>query len=507
MVLKIYITFLFFITKCAALQNFLNLYSALYESTGKSDEFNIPDTTKFKKEYDFIVIGAGSGGCVVTNRLTENPNWSVLLLEAGGDENFITEFPLGSLVPGIFAYSWPFRTQEQRTACIGMENGRCNWPRGKIMGGSSSINLMVHSRGNMNDFNNWGLNNSGWSYEEVLPYFIKSEKVGPNLLNDIDQHIRGTDGNLDVDYANYATPILKTFLESSKELGYPIQDPNGFHQIGFSRIQANLRNGRRCSASKAYIRPIKNRKNLHIAKFARVTKILINPKNNRAYGVEFLKNHTRYHIRTSKEVILSAGSINSPQLLMLSGIGPKEHLKELNIKPIKDLKVGYNLQDHPSFFGLTFLINQSVVIGPETFKDFNNIYDYIAYSKGPLTVPGGAEALAFLKYPGNTSDSSPDIEVVLGSGGINTVTNSFVRHILGIPELFWNKVWGPVVNIPAFSLVPVLLDVKSRGRIMLRSNNPVDTPLIFANFFKKEEDIKNLIKGVRMVSFNFNFLF
>lgn len=476
-----------------AYQNILNSFSVINNSTNIIGEYYVTDTTTLKEEYDFIVIGAGAGGCVITNRLTENPKWNVLLLEAGGEENFITDVPLISTTAGLFAYSWKYSP-----VCPDRITGYCEWQLGKIMGGSSTTNYMLHNRGSKTDFNEWGLDNPGWSYDDVLPYFIKSEKIGSDLEKDADVEIRGRDGYLSVEYPKYTTPLLQTFLESGKELGYEIKDHNGYHEIGFSRIQANLRNGRRCSASKAYIRPIKDRPNLYVAKNAWVTKILIDSSSKKAYGVQFVKNKTKYQIKVKKEVILSAGALNSPQLLMLSGIGSKAHLKELNLPCIQDLKVGYNFQNHPAFFGLIFLINKPISIDQTTLINPHNIFEYIKNNRGPYTVPGGIEAAAFINFE---NKSYPDAEVLLDSIGLNLDSGAFVRHILSIPEVFWEKVLAPVKNRPAFTLQPALMKTESRGRVMLRSTNPADTPLIFPNYFKEQQDIKNMIKTIKMVCF------
>lgn len=275
----------------------------------------------------------------------------------------------------------------------GLEQGRCNWPRGKTMGGTSVINLMVHTRGNKQDYDNWALENPGWSYKEILPYFIKSEKIVG--IDDIDDEYHGKDGYQNVEYSKYMTPLLGTFLQSSLEFGYLKRDTNGKNQLGFSRVQANLRNGRRCSVSKAYIRPIRNRKNLHVTKESRVTKILIDPKTRRAFGIEFVKNRIRRRIRARKEVILSAGTMNSPQLMMLSGIGPKQHLEEIGIPVIQNLSVGMNLQDHISFNGLTFLVNDSVTINDQRVENVFDVYNYVVNSRGPYTMPGGAEGIIY----------------------------------------------------------------------------------------------------------------
>ena len=475
---------------------------------GLQDPEGMPyDTRVFKREYDFIVIGAGSGGSVVANRLTEVPGWSVLLLEAGGDENFVTDVPLMASYTQFLGVNWGYRTEPDEKYCRGMEGKRCKWPRGKVMGGTSVINYMVYTRGNRRDYDLWEeLGNKGWGYKSVLPYFLKSEDIGiPELMN---SSFHSSGGYLNVQQARWRTPLAPAFLEAGQELGNEVRDPSSESQLGFSYVQATLRNGTRCSASKAFLRTIRNRPNLHIAKRARVTKVLINSKTNKAFGVQFVKNRSTYVVRAKKEVILSAGVFNSAQLLMLSGVGPRQHLEEMGIPVIKDLKVGYNLQDHVSMAALAFLINDSVsIIEGRLLSNLSYGLDYIANRNGPLTIPGGAEGIAFIqtKYsngsqPGDPDYGWPDLEIVYGPGALTGDTAGSLRRGLGITEKVYRQVFGPVAGRDAYSLVPIILRPRSRGRIKLRSNDPFLAPLLYANYFEDVYDLHVLVEGVKYVS-------
>ena len=261
----------------------------------------LDDEGKVNKEYDFVVIGAGSGGSVLANRLTEIPEWEVLLLEAGKDEIFLTDIPLLAPAMHITAYNWGYKTEPglknsdgSGGYCLAMIEGRCNWPRGKAVGGTSVINFMIHARGQRTDYDNWAaLGNPGWSYNEVLPYFIKSEN------SYFDEDVRGINksgrvhgygGYLDVTTSPYVSPLIDPFLEAGEELGYATKDCNDESVEGFCVAQANLRRGRRVSASKAFLRPVRFRKNLHLSKQSKVTKIVIDPTTKRVVGVEFLKD-------------------------------------------------------------------------------------------------------------------------------------------------------------------------------------------------------------------------
>ncbi|KAJ8958289.1 hypothetical protein NQ318_017435 [Aromia moschata] len=338
------------------------------------------ERSEFSEEYDFIIIGAGSGGSVVANRLTENPEWSVLLLEAGREESFLTDVPLMASLQSATAYNWGYKSQKLNTACLGLIDGRCNLVRGKALGGTSVINFLLNTRGNRLDFDTWANSgNEGWSYKDVLPYFIKSENC--TLCKDVDSEFHGQNGYLNIEHPGYESPMVKLFLKAGQDLGYRNNDPNGAFGLGFSRVQATMKNGRRCSASKAFLQPVSNRHNLHISTESRVIKILIEQDTKRAYGVEFLKNRKKFTVRSKKEVILSAGALNSPHLLMLSGVGPRDVLKNAKIPLIEDLKVGYNLQDHMAMSTLAFLVNKSVTVSDLTVQNPTDIYNYLARGK------------------------------------------------------------------------------------------------------------------------------
>lgn len=278
-----------------------------------------------------------------------------------------------------------------------LEGGVCYWPKGRALGGTSVINYMVFNRGHRDDYNRWAkAGNSGWSYPEVLPYFKKMERIG--MAEYEESEFRGHDGLVDVQHPGYKSKLLDAFLEAGKEFGYKTNDPNGEGMLGFSQVQATTRNGRRWSAAKAYLRPIRKRPNLFVSMKSWVTRILIDPHTKTAYGVEFFKNRQRYRINCTKEVILSAGSIASPQLLMLSGVGPREHLEEFDISVIKDLKVGYNLQDHIGLSGLAFSVNESITISESSVQSLTAIFSYYVLGRGPFTLPGGAEGMHEFRF-------------------------------------------------------------------------------------------------------------
>ncbi|XP_076761445.1 LOW QUALITY PROTEIN: glucose dehydrogenase [FAD, quinone] [Xylocopa sonorina] len=532
--------FLSFYVRAAIIPD--GIFEALRELFGRvSRPFDqpIPDETyPERKEYDFVVIGAGSGGSVLANRLTENPNWNVLLLEEGKDEIFLTDIPLLAPILHITDYVRLHRSEPRAENvdgtggyCLSMNEARCNLATGKAVGGTSVVNFMIYSRGSPSDYDDWAeQGNPGWSYRDVLPYFIKSENC---KLPQRENRFHGQRGYLDVTTCPYASPLRECFLEAGLELGYELIDYNSDKVIGFSTAQVHLRNGRRVSANKAFLKPIRDRPNLHLSRLSKVTRIVIDDTTTtttaaaagarkRAIGVQFVKNGKRLFASATREIIVSAGTLNSPQLLMLSGIGPRDDLESLNIEVIEDLPVGYNLQDHVSMSALTFLVNESVtIVEPRLASNLANTVDYFVKGTGPLTVPGGAEALAFIDTRESEenngggkdkiltystafvvtrryfSDRSADIELVLGISSLTGDISGSYRGLLGLTDEFYKQVFTGYEGFDAFSIVPVLLRPKSRGRVALKTSDPFHRPIIDINYYDHEDDLETMVRGIK----------
>lgn len=459
----------------------------------------------------------------MANRLSENEKWNVLLLEAGGDEMEISDVPLMAAYLQLSQLDWKYKSEPQGQACLGsllktnilqqgqkcesklkylkflaMNNGRCNWPRGKVIGGSSVLNYMLYLRGNKKDYDIWeSLGNPGWGSQDALYYFKKSEDNQNPYLANTPYHSTG--GYLTVSEAPYHTPLVAAFVEGGKQLGYQNRDINGQYQTGFMMAQGTVRRGSRCSTGKAFLRPIRLRRNLQVAMKSHVTRVLIDPTTKIAYGVEFLRDNKLHRIRATKEVILSAGAVNSPQLLMLSGVGPKAELEKHKIPVIQDLKVGHNLQDHIGLGGLTFLINKEESITLDRVYAIGPLMQYAVFGGGPLTIMGGVEGLAFVntKYA-NASDDFPDIEFHFISGSTHSDSGAQLKKAHGLTNAFYKRVFGPIEKKDAWSVIPVLLRPKSKGFIKLRSKNPFDAPLIYPNYFMDDFDMKTLIEGVKI---------
>ncbi|XP_064459366.1 uncharacterized protein LOC135369777 [Ornithodoros turicata] len=443
--------------------------------------------------YDFIIVGSGSAGSVVANRLSANPAIRVLLLEAGGAPNAGTEIPAVFCFHDNCPYDWKYKTVPQKDACLGFEEQRSKWTRGKVLGGSSAINAIMVVRGNKRDYDTWAANGAtGWSYEEVLPYFKSIESF--NISEYANNGYHGTDGELPINYASTPSATSVAFLQGCRELGYRNLDYNGPIQTGSSRVQFNMQDARRVSAAMAYIRPIVNqRPNLHISLRSTATKVEFEGK--RAVGVHFEKNGTHYYIRACKEVILSAGAIGSPQLLMLSGVGPKGHLEEHKIEVVTDLPVGQNLQDHPFIGGLAASVAQDAVTHAPPLSPFTS---YFEHKSGPLSLPAGIEALALVNTPLiNSSLDYPDIELIyVGASPTSVEFEAFLKD-LGYKQMVYDKYFLPKRGQSAFQIYAMLNRAKSTGEIKLKSTDPYDHPVIDPKYLSHPEDIMLAIEGAK----------
>ncbi|XP_047033156.1 glucose dehydrogenase [FAD, quinone]-like [Helicoverpa zea] len=452
-----------------------------------------------REKYDFIIVGGGSAGSVLANRLSEIEGWNVLLLEAGGHETDISDVPLLSLYLHKSKLDWKYRTQPQDTACQAMIDKRCAWTKGKVLGGSSVLNTMLYIRGNKRDFDHWvEQGNPGWGYEDVLPYFKKSQdQRNPYLAKDTRHHSTG--GYLTVQDSPFNTPIGAALIQAGEEMGYDFVDVNGAQQTGYAWYQFTIRRGTRCSAAKAFLRPVRLRQNLHIALFTHVTKVLIDKDGKRAYGVEFIRDGEKQVVYATREVILSAGSIGSPQLLMLSGVGPANHLQEVGVDVIQDSPgVGRNLQDHIAVGGIVFRIDQPISLVMNRLVNINSALRYAITEDGPLTSSIGLEVVAFIntKYA-NASDDWPDIEFMMTSASTPSDGGTQVKRAHSLTDDFYNEVFSEINNKDVFGIFPMMLRPKSRGFIKLRSNNPLDYPIMVHNYLTHPDDVGVLREGVK----------
>jgi len=472
-------------------------YWSTYFQTYFDPLWNVKNTKDVLGSYDFIIVGGGSAGAVVANRLSENPAWKVLLLEAGEDETYFSDIPgfVSFLQQGKF--DWSYQTEPEPGSCLGLKDKRCNWPGGKVLGGSSVLNYMIYSRGNRHDYDFWQAEgNPGWDYKNALYYFKKSEDNRNPYLAKSPYH--GTGGYLTVQDPLFRTPLGDAFIQAGEELGYPNRDVNGHAQTGIMNTQGTIRNGSRCSTAKAFLRPVQARPNLHVAMQALVLKVLID-QNNVAYGVQFQRDGKLHIVHARKEVIVSAGAVNSPKLLMLSGIGPKDHLEELGIPVRKNLKVGQNLQDHYGTSALTFTIDKPVSLLLRRVGELAPLLQHAAINTGPFTTLGGVEAVGYVPTKfANQSLDWPDIEFHFVSGHFASDDGRQIRHNFGLTDELYEKYYKPLEGKDAFTILVNLLRPKSRGEVRLRSRNPLDKPLIYSGYFTHPQDIKVVVDGVKL---------
>jgi choline dehydrogenase-like flavoprotein len=427
--------------------------------------------------YDYVIVGAGSAGCTLASRLTEDPNIEVLVIEAGGSErNPIITVPLGwGKILFERLYDWGYFTEEEEE----FNERKVECARGKVIGGSSSINAMAYVRCHREDYDRWARNGcAGWSYADILPYFIKCEDWEKG-----DEPLRGTGGPLTTIENKYPDPLLEAWLTAGEQAGYSrTPDYNGLQNEGLGTLQSTIRNGRRCSAAVAYLRPAMKRSNLTVVTNALAHRVIM--EDTRAVGVEYSNGgSSTTTVHAKREVIVAGGVINSPQLLMLSGIGNSSHLAEHDISTVIDLKgVGQNLQDHLSV-GVEY---ERIGDGP-----------FVGTLRWDKLVMSMAQAYFFgtgfaTEMPGPltgyiSSDKAlaqPDLQLL-------------ARFIP--PE---SQPWMPLLGKKpkdAFMVRPVVLHPKSRGELKLASANPADHAKIYQKFLSDPADRETLKTGIGIV--------
>jgi choline dehydrogenase len=421
--------------------------------------------------FDYVIVGAGSAGCVLADRLSADGQRSVLLLEYGGsDRSIFIQMPSALSIPmNMPKYNWFYHTEPEPH----LGGRKMHTPRGKVLGGSSSINGLVYIRGNPQDFEGWNAQGAaGWAYRDVLPYFRRAEKrqEGGN-------EYRGNSGRLETRYGTLSNPLHAVWLAAAGEAGYPsTADVNGFQQEGFGRMDMTVADGRRCSASNAYLRPAVRRPNLKVLTHALATRILF--EGRRATGLEYRRGGTTHRVRIAGELILSAGPINSPQLLKLSGVGPASELRAHDIPVVHDLPgVGENLQDHLEFYF------QVACKEPISLYSSINLWNRALIGarwllrKDGLGASNHFETCGFIRSrPGVPY---PDIQyhflpmAVAYDGSSLAQEHGFQAHV------------GPMRS-------------KSRGWVRLVSRDPLDKPRILFNYLSEPGDWTEMRACVRL---------
>ncbi|XP_072939105.1 glucose dehydrogenase [FAD, quinone]-like [Epargyreus clarus] len=452
-------------------------------------------------EYDYVIIGGGSAGSVLAARLSEDkPRATVLVIEAGKPEMLLTDIPALTQYWQLTDYAWPYTMEHQPGICMGSDEQRCYMPRGKALGGTSVTNFMIYSRGRPEDWNKIaGQGNYGWSFDDVLPYFKKSERA--ELKKYKNAPYRGRDGELTVENVPFRTGLVEAFMEAGRLFGNPTVDYNSPDQLGFGYVQTTTNKGHRLSAAKAFLHNHKRRKNLHILTEARATKIIIEPQTKRAYAVEYIKNNIKHTVRCRREIILSAGPIASPQLLMLSGVGPQEHLQTLGIPVIKDLRVGRTLYDHVCFAGIIFRLNSTnaSLMEPKV-ATLPNLMQWLQFGDGLLTTPGTVEAIGYIKTPlSDNPENVPDIELIDMGGSLTSDYGGAFRKSWKISDRTYQTAFSSLNGFDTWQTVPMLLHPKSKGYLELRDTNPFSHPKIYGNYFSDARDIQTLKEATKYI--------
>lgn len=410
--------------------------------------------------YDYIIVGAGSAGCVVANRLSEQSDCKVLLIESGGEaNNQLVDIPGAAPHLQDTRLDWAFKTEPQKN----LNDRRIAYPRGRVVGGTSVLNYMVYIRGNRGDYDHWSqLGNPGWDYESVLPYFRKAESN-----REIDDFFHGVDGPLVVESSKSIHPLCEIYLEAAQSVGIPLNpDFNGSVQDGCGYFQRTTRSEKRWSTVRAYIDPIRERPNLTLIKNALVTNLVT--ENGRVRGVEFLSNGSKVErVMAASEVVCCAGAIGTPQLLMLSGIGPADELRKHELNIVLDLPgVGQGLQDHLGGMPISISIKdpEKYKVVQKSFSD--NVKEYNKSGRGPLSSMQ-LDVGAFLRaLPG---DEFPKLQLMFTPG-----IGERYRHLSGGPKAYF----GGYVCKPT-----------SRGSVTLASSNPLDRPVIDPNYLSEPCDM------------------
>jgi choline dehydrogenase-like flavoprotein len=414
--------------------------------------------------YDYVIVGAGSAGCVVAGRLGEDPDVKVAVIEAGPPDDAPEIHTPAAFGPNLTSdWDWALFSEPEP----GLDFRRNYLPRGRVLGGSSSLNAMIYIRGNRADYDEWAaMGFDGWGYEDVLPYFKRAEDNERGA-----SRYHGVGGPLSVSESRSMHPVVEAWVEAAGQAGIPHnEDLNGATQDGAGRYQVTQRDGRRCSAAVAYLHPAAARGNVDVLTDARVYRILFEGK--RAVGVELMRHGALEQVRAEREVIVSAGAYHSPQLLMLSGVGPSEALTPLNMETFHELPVGQNLQDHVmlNFVCLTDKGSLISSITPEAMTLFET------EGRGPLSSNGG-EGGAFIR----TRDglAAPDVQFHIGCLLLH-------EEFLGVPF------------DDAYTFGPAVVKPTSRGMVTLRSPLPHARPRIIHNYLTTDEDRASMIAGVRL---------
>ncbi|XP_045134575.1 glucose dehydrogenase [FAD, quinone]-like isoform X2 [Portunus trituberculatus] len=473
----------------------LPLLQAVLHTMVKEAALSYDRPQEFYSQYDFIIVGAGTAGSVVAGRLAEVPWFRVLVLEAGGVPSPETYAPgLASLGFLNTSNTWNYITEPQQHSLGNFVNQQAPLPMARVVGGTSTMGGMVYSRGDPRDYDNWEtLGNSGWDYDSILYYFRKAEDyLGGHLGETETYHGRG--GPMAVSPDPSEGHLSDAFLRAGEELGYDTLDLNGPYQMGFSRPHYNIRKGVRSSTAGSYLQPALSWSNLHILHSSTVTKVLF--KGKKATGVLFEYEGKTFQVTAEREVVLSAGVVATPKLLLMSGVGPQQHLKDHKIDVVANLAgVGQNLWDHLGVYGLVWTLPGPP---PHSSPLFNTtaMHQYVRHRAGPFSAP-----------PTQCSIARVEVEEGKNQSGIGILFSPVSFHMdQGLPTPYtyrmdkqiYQEYYGSVLGKAGFTMLVSMLHPKSTGTISLLSTDPRDPPVIDPQFLSHPDDLHTLVKGIQL---------
>lgn len=466
-------------------------FMTAWQMLGVEEMFTEVFTHKeLKDRYDYIIVGGGTSGAVFASRLAEEEDKTILLLEAGGDPSNEPNIHIPIFADSVRGteFDWQYRTVPQKDACKGHIDGVIPLAIGRGLGGTSNLNYMQYMRGNRHDYDGWVNNGAqGWGYKDVLPYFIKSEDQRNGEF--IRTVFHGFGGRMPVADVGPST-VNKIIDLVFKEIGLKRRDLNGHNQFGWAPTQATIRGGERWSTYKAFLRRSRNAKNLHILTYATAQKIIFEGKV--AVGVAFKHEGQEKVVRTNNEIILSAGTIGTTKLLLLSGVGPRKHLQDLKIPLVADLPVGDNLQDHVIGDSIEFYTPYSgVAVTAARAENFGPSWSYSLFGTGMKASARFRESIANIRL----RHQPPHIKYPLLALHIVSNPEAYIARQLNVKEEVWDAIHDHPLTHDGFSIYPVLLHPKSRGTIRLKSSNPEDEPLIDPRYLSEDVDVKILAEG------------
>ncbi|XP_017765035.1 PREDICTED: glucose dehydrogenase [FAD, quinone]-like [Eufriesea mexicana] len=418
--------------------------------------------------YDFIIVGAGTAGAILTTKLTEY-GYTILLLEAGGTAPPFLDIPLLAPLIQNTPYDWKYITVPQQHACKGLKNNQSKWPMGKILGGTSRLNYMLYVRGHPLDYNDW--------------------------FPDFTEPIKKNGGPIPVSDSEWNTGLADIILKGLQELHQDIGNINDNLKNGFMKVQLSMENGKRWSTDKLLHENLKNK--LTIITHAYVENVLM--QSNRAVGVQFVALNKTFKAMAEKGVILCAGAIGSPKILMLSGIGPKKHLEDLNINVINDLPVGQHLIDHVLTGIDLIVLNTSISLRMSNTLNPMSALNYFFFGKGPWTFTGVEVLGTFHSSIQKNKSSIPDLQIMVMPLGVTRDNGIVLKEAMGISDEVYNEYFAPNLYKNTITIAPVLLHPKSKGEIKLSSSNSFDPLLIDPKYLSNKDDIAVLVDGLQFV--------